>query len=203
MSPVRAGSDSSKKTKVHFHADHTLFFERRRSLRWTGAAVALTITILIINTSARSVLFSLLAAGVGAVMLLRARTSGKHRIEPIVSWAVALVGLGMLAGIGLRSDLDALLQTGARVFCGVAWILWLGTQIDWASMRQLLHWLRVPEVIITSLDHALMHGILTQQEWMQRRDAARLRLPTDMPGGSAPLPPGSLLCRRVPSTVPG
>jgi len=161
---------------VHFHADHALFFEQRRSLRWVGTAVALTVAVLIINTSARSMHLSLLGAGAGAVLLLRARARGEHRIEPIVAWAVALVGLGLLAGIGLGSDTDALLRTGTRVFCGAIWVLWLGTQVDWASMRLLLRRLGVPTVIVTSLDHALMHGVLTQREWTQRRDAARLRL---------------------------
>jgi len=52
----------------------------------------------------------------------------------------------------------------------------LGTEVDWASLRPILLRLKVPEGIVTSLDHALMHGVLTQREWTQRRDAARLRL---------------------------
>lgn len=49
------------------------------------------------------------------------------------------------------------------------WVLWLGAQVDWASLRQLLLRLRIPEVVVASLDHALMHGVLTQREWVQRR----------------------------------
>jgi len=64
----------------------------------------------------------------------------------------------------------------------VLWVLWLGTQIDWASFRQLLLAARIPESVVAALDHALMHGILTQREWTRRRDAVRLRL------GSARLP---------------
>ena len=35
--------------------------------------------------------------------------------------------------------------------------------MDWASMRQLMINVRVPEVIISTMDHALLHGILTQR----------------------------------------
>ncbi|MEO0603607.1 MAG: ABC transporter ATP-binding protein, partial [Myxococcota bacterium] len=62
--------------------------------------------------------------------------------------------------------------------CGVVWVLWLGTQIDWASLRELLLLLRVPDSVVSALDHALLHGVLTQREWARRRDAARLRLGT-------------------------
>ena len=69
-----------------------------------------------------------------------------------------------------------IVETGARVLCGVIWVLWLGTRVDWASLRELLLWVRVPESVVASLDHALLHGILTRREWLQRRDAARIRM---------------------------
>ena len=36
--------------------------------------------------------------------------------------------------------------------------------------------LESPEEIVASLDQAVVHGTLTQREWIQRRDSARLRL---------------------------
>lgn len=163
---------------MHFHADHALFFDRRPSIVRAGAALSLTVVVLIANASADNTLGSLLVAGIGAILLLVARMRGSGRIEPVMSWVLAIVGLGLIAGIGLGSDTDALLRTGARVFCGVVWVLWLGTEVDWASLRQIFLKIRIPEGIVSTLDHALMHGVLTKREWIQRRDAARLRLGT-------------------------
>jgi energy-coupling factor transporter ATP-binding protein EcfA2 len=161
---------------MHFHAEHALFFEQRTSVKRAQVAVALTVTALVLNTSIGSILASLLGAGVGIVLLALARARGAARIEPVVAWVLALVGLGLVAGAGLGADADGLARTGSRVFCGIVWVLWLGTQVDWASLRQLLLRLKVPEGIVSSLDHALMHGVLTKREWVQRRDAARLRI---------------------------
>ncbi|MEC8192479.1 MAG: ABC transporter ATP-binding protein [Myxococcota bacterium] len=163
---------------MHFHADHALFFEQRPSIRRAGAAVALTVAVLVVNAGADSMVGSLIGAGFGALLLVLARVRGAGRIEPAIAWVLALVGIGLVAGLGLRADADALFRTGARIFCGVVWVLWLGTEVDWASLRQLLLKLRVPESIVSSLDHALMHGVLTKREWIQRRDAARSRLGT-------------------------
>jgi len=161
---------------MHFHAEHALFFERRASVRRAQVAIALTMTALVFNTSAGSIVASLLGAGVGIVLLALARARGAARVEPVVAWVLALVGLGLVAGAGLGANTHSLARTGSRVFCGIVWVLWLGTQVDWASLRQLLLRLKVPEGIVSSLDHALMHGVLTKREWVQRRDAARLRI---------------------------
>ncbi|MEL6345833.1 MAG: ABC transporter ATP-binding protein [Myxococcota bacterium] len=161
---------------MHFHAEHALFFERRQPLWVAASAVALTCSVLIVNAGARSSTWSLIGVGSGAMLLLLARTRGRGRIAPVLAWTVALVGLAMLGGVALNSNADAIVETSARVLCGVVWVLWLGTQVDWASLRRLLRWLRVPEGAVANLDHALMHGILTQREWVQRRDAAYLRL---------------------------
>lgn len=163
---------------MHFHADHALFFDRRPSMARAGSAIALTVAVLIINASADSTVGSLLGAGLGVLLLVVARMRGVGRVEPIVAWVLALAGLGMIAGVALDADSGALARTGSRVFCGVVWVLWLGTEVDWASLRQILLKLWVPEVIVGSLDHSLMHGVLTKREWVQRRDAARLRLGT-------------------------
>ena len=161
---------------MHLHAEHALFFERRRPLWVATFGVALTACVLIFNAGARSTALSLIGAGIGAVLLLFAQARGHRRIKPALVWTSALVALALLGGAVLDSNADVVVQTGARVLCGAIWILWLGTQVDWASLRQLLLRLRIPEGVVASLDHALMHGVLTQREWVQRRDAARLRL---------------------------
>ena len=160
---------------MHLHAEHFLFFERRQPLWVAAAGVALTSGALIVNAGARSTTLSLIGSGIGVALLL-ARARGRRRIKPALAWAVALVALALLGGVALDSSADVIAQASVRVLCGAVWILWLGTQLDWASLRQLLLWLRIPEGVVASLDHALMHGVLTQREWVQRRDAARLRL---------------------------
>ncbi len=163
---------------MHFHAEHTLFFERRTTALRTKVAVALTVTVLIVNASLGSTNASLAGAGIGVFFLLFVRARGAGRIGPLLTWMVAVVGLGLLAQLVLGANVDDIMRAGSRLFCGVVWVLWLGTQVDWVSLRQLLLQLRVPESIVHSLDHALMHGVLTKREWIQRRDAARLRLGT-------------------------
>ena len=161
---------------MHFHAEHSLFFERRQPPWVAALGIALTSSVLIVNAGARSTTLSLIGAGVGALLLLFARARGQRRIGPVLEWILALVVLALLGGLALTSNADVIVETSVRVLCGVIWVLWLGTQVDWASLRQLLCWLRIPESVVASLDHALMHGVLTQREWVHRRDAARLRL---------------------------
>ena len=79
---------------------------------------------------------------------------------------------------GLETAVEALIRRFADFYVsepGYAQ-LWLGTQLDWATLRQLLLRLRIPEGVVATLDHALLHGLLTRREWARRRDAARLRL---------------------------
>ena len=161
---------------MHLHAEHALFFERRQPLWVAAFGISLTTSVLIFNAGARSTTLSLIGSGIGVVFLLLARARGRRRIKPALAWTAALVALALLGGAALDSNADVVVQTSARVLCGAIWILWLGTQVDWASLRQLLLRLRIPEGVVASLDHALMHGVLTQREWVQRRDAARLRL---------------------------
>ena len=162
---------------MHFHADHTLFFERRKPLWYTTSCLVLTGTFLIINAST-STTISLVGSAIGLLLLAISYVRGHKRIEPILAWTLGLVATALVGGVLLNLNTDAFWDTVARISCGVIWILWLGTQIDWISLRQILLMLRIPENIITSLDHSLMHGILTQKEWSRRRDAARLRLGT-------------------------
>ncbi len=161
---------------MHFDAEHSLFFQRRQPLRLAASSLALTVCVLIVNAGASSATVSLVGAGIGALLLLVAHARGWRRIEPALAWALALVVLVLLGGVALSRDAAIAVEAGARVLCGVVWVLWLGTQVDWASLRQILLGLRVPESVAAALDHALVHGALTQREWARRRDAARLRL---------------------------
>lgn len=161
---------------MHLHAEHSLFFEQRQSLRQTVWVLSLTVGVLLINAGARSALFSLVGAIIAVVLLLSSRTRGRRRILPAFMWTIVLVTVALLVGLLFRSDTAIVMQTAFRVLCGVSWVLWLGTQVDWASLRQLLLRIRIPEGVVSSLDQAILHGLLTWREWIQRRDAARLRL---------------------------
>ncbi len=161
---------------MRLHAEHSLFFDRRQPLWVAAFGISLTSSVLIFNAGARSTTLSLIGSGIGAVLLVAAHAHGRRRIKPALAWALIVVALALLGGVALDANTEVIVQTSARVLCGAIWILWLGTQVDWPSLRQLLLRLRIPEGVVASLDHALMHGVLAQREWVQRRDAARLRL---------------------------
>lgn len=161
---------------MHFHADHALFFDRRQPLWRVGGSIILAVAVLSVNAGAGSATVSVGAAAVGLVLLGVARLRGHSRLEPAVAWTLSLVVLAVVGGFLLRWDPSVALELGSRILCGVIWVLWLGTEVDWAALRRLLIWLRLPEAVVAPLDHALMHGVLTKQEWSRRRDAARLRL---------------------------
>ena len=161
---------------MHLDAEHSLFFERRPSVRIAASSLALTISVLVVNAGARSTTVSLAGAGVGALLLVVARFRGRRRVEPAAAWALAIVVAILLGGVALSRNAAGAIEAGTRVLCGVVWILWVGTQVDWASLRQILNRLGVAESVTAALDQALLHGILTQREWARRRDAARLRL---------------------------
>ena len=84
---------------------------------------------------------------------------GHRRLAPALLWTVALVIFALLAGVALSGDLAHLLDAAARISCGVLWVLWLGTQLDWPSLRQLMRAGRF-ETAVATMDHALMHGVL-------------------------------------------
>ncbi|MEO0606528.1 MAG: hypothetical protein AAF211_34190, partial [Myxococcota bacterium] len=98
---------------MHFHADHSLFFERRRPLWRATASLALTVGALVVNAGAGDLTVSLAGAGTGLGLLLVARVRGHQRIAPAVAWAVALVALVVLAGGLLSGDPTRVAQTGA------------------------------------------------------------------------------------------
>ena len=161
---------------MHLHADHSLFFEHRQSLRQTTFVFMLTCCVLVANVAVDSAMFSLLGAVVGLMMLLFAYSRGHRRLQPAIAWGLSLVILALIGGGILRFDYRLVVKTSARLLCGVMWILWLGSQVDWVSFRQLLLRIWIPESVVASLDHALIHGLLTKREWTQRIATARLRL---------------------------
>ena len=160
---------------MHFHAEHGLFFETRRPLWTVVLSLASVVIVLGLNVFLGSVAFSLVAGAVGILLLLFAFTRGHSRIEPLVAWLIAIVTCGLIGSAALKLDPDAFMSTSARITCGTIWILWLGTQVDWASLRKIFLIARIPESVVASLDHALMHGVFTRSEWIRRRDTARLR----------------------------
>lgn len=161
---------------MHFHAEHSLFFERRQHSWRAAISLIIAMSVLLLNAGLKSLLVSGAAAAVAAVLLLIAYTRGHRRMEPALAWTVVLVASALLGGAFLDGDLNRFTATLARVSCGVLWVLWLGTQLDWSALRQLLAMLRVPESVVGSMDHAIMNGMLTKREWVKRRDAARMRL---------------------------
>lgn len=167
---------------MHFHAEHALFFEQRRPLWQAASSLGVTLCVLVVNAGAASTAVSLVGAGAGAVLLLVARARGHRRIEPALAWTLGVIVLALLGGAALNHQVDHFAEVAARVACGAIWVLWLGTQVDWASLRRLLLVARVPARVVATLDHALLHGVITRREWVRRRDAARVRL------GSSRLP---------------
>lgn len=160
---------------MHFHADHSLFFETKRPLRDSVRSVVLVVVVLIANVGLNDARASLIGVVLGGLLLTRALRQGDGRVEPLVAWTFALIGMGLIGSAAFQLDLGRFIDTACRILCGMVWVLWLGTQIDWASIRQMLIWARTPLSVVSSLDHAVMHGTLTRSEWVRRRDAARLR----------------------------
>ena len=99
----------------------------------------------------------------GLALLLGAYVRGHRRLEPVLAWTLSLVALALLGGLLLTLEIGALVETASRVLCGMVWILWLGTQLDWSLLRRLLLAARVPENVVGALDHASMHGVLTRR----------------------------------------
>jgi cobalt/nickel transport system ATP-binding protein len=161
---------------MHFHAEHSLFFEQRQSLWRPVLSLCLTVGVVIVNAGAGSTALSMIGASIAALLLVFAYVGGQRRMEPALAWTLALVVSALLGSVALGGDLDRFTEAAARISCGVLWVLWLGTQMDWASLRRIFVVTGIPDSVVSSLDHAVMNGILTRQEWALRRDAARLRL---------------------------
>ena len=175
---VAVGSGSWRRVMMHFHADHALFFGRRTDLRRSLVRLVLTLGVLLVNVGAQNLGVSLSLAVVGAILLMKAGYQGNHRLQPAIAWILVLVTCAVLGGAWIGDYSGAFAEIAARVGCGVLWVLWLGTQLDWATLRHMLFLVKVPRPVLQSLDYAVMSGVLTQSEWIRRRDAARMRLGT-------------------------
>ena len=145
------------------------FFERRQQLWRPALAFGTTLLVLILNVGADQTIVSLTGSGVAMLLLLNAYVRGHQRMEPALAWTVVLIASVVLCGFMLGGDPNLLTKAAARISCGVLWILWLGTQLDWASLRQLLLRARLPEGVVGTLDHAVMNAFLTKTEWTRRR----------------------------------
>ena len=77
-------------------------------------------------------------------------------MEPVFTWTILLLCSVLVGSSFFRLELFAFWGTATRILCGVIWVLWLGTQLDWIALRRILMLFRVPESIVSSLDHALI-----------------------------------------------
>ena len=161
---------------MHFHADHSLFFERQQPLWRPALNLGLAVAVLVVNVGANSMAVSLTGAGLAALLLATSYVRGGRRAEPALAWTLALVVGALLGGQLIGGDPGRFGPVAARVSCGVLWVLWLGTVLDWPALRQMIVAARVPAGVVGSLDHAVLNGVFTKREWARRGDAARLRL---------------------------
>ena len=152
-----------------------LFLANRKPLWISVSSLILTIGVLLLNSNT-TVTVSLVGAGIGMSLLLYEYFRGVKRFESTVPVVVSLIVVGVVGGSLLNFDTAVFLGVLSRILCGAIWVLWLGTQMDWVSLRQILRCMKVPDVIVNSIDHALLHGFFTQREWIHRRDTIRLRM---------------------------
>ena len=93
-----------------------------------GLALCLTVFVLLLNSAAASVTLPLAASAIAAVLLL---AGGLHRVPRVTLWLAILVGGSVFAGSLLAAEYSGVFLLLARVTCGVLWIIWLGTRLDW------------------------------------------------------------------------
>ena len=158
-----------------FHVEHSLFYKQGQTLWQARLSLSLTLCILILNVGANNTTLSLISFGIGLVLLIHAQMSGQHRLNSTLIRTSSVILILLLGGAALSGDLVLFSKLIARMLCGLIWVLWLGTQIDWSILRRILLSVRVPKEIISTLDHAVMQGVITQREWINRRNAIRLR----------------------------
>ena len=137
-------------------------------------SLSLTICVLILNAGISNLIFSLTSLGIGGLLLIYACVHGHNRIENAVIWIGTFILFGFMGHFALNGNIHALIDIGARICCGIIWILWLGTQVDWGILRALLLFLRIPKSIVSALDHGLLHAVFTQREWSCRRNSVCL-----------------------------
>lgn len=151
----------------------------------TGASLGLAASVLLVNASAGS--WEVSALGLAGAVILMAR-SAKARLRLTVlaaGLAVLVAGAVLASSAQVLREGDAL-DAAARIACGAAWTLWIGSRIDWPSLVHLLSQVGVPEPILDSLDRSVLQGMLTASSWARRLDVARARL------GAASVPLGAL-----------
>ena len=154
--------------------NHELLFEYQESSWRSGLSLVVTICVLLLNSNT-TVALSIGCTVIGLILLLVDCFQQKRRLARMHIYFILFIVFGLLTSTVMNVDITAWCTVLSRILCGVIWILWLRTQMDWRSLRRILLWLRTPEIIVTSLDNAVMHGVLTQREWIQRRDSARVR----------------------------
>ena len=87
---------------MHFHAEHTLFFEERKPLWQTVSVLILTVFVLIVNAST-TMTISLVGAGLGSILLCIAYLRGHKRVEPAFAWLLVLVVFFEIEGLDFFS----------------------------------------------------------------------------------------------------
>ena len=154
--------------------NHEMLFEDQESSWRSGLSLCMTICVLLLNSNS-TMAASIVCAVIGLVLLLVDYIQQKRRFEWVHITLLSVIICGLVSSTVMTVETTAWLTVLSRILCGVIWVIWLRTQVDWVSLRQILLWLRTPDSIVGSLDHAVMHGILTQREWVQRRDSACVR----------------------------
>ena len=119
---------------MHPSASHNLFFDKRRPLWQSTWSLVLTVVVLLLNSNTNMAV-SLVAAGVGGILLLLEYVRGTNRINSTLTLVLSLLVLGWIGGSVLNFDIAIFLEITSRIVCGIIWILWLGTQVDWVSLR--------------------------------------------------------------------
>jgi energy-coupling factor transporter ATP-binding protein EcfA2 len=153
-------------------ADHPLFAGARRSPRVVVAWLALVVVALILNVACASATVSAGLAALGLALVgLRA---GRRRLARALAWSAVAALLTAASARWSGAELTAAVTL--RVAAGMSWILCLGAELDWPSLRGLMRRLGLPDEALGTLDLAVLHGLLTEGAWIRRRDAARLRL---------------------------
>ena len=172
------GASAAKGSTMHFHADHTLFFEAPLTVA-RCLSLGLTLCVVTVNAAAQGTACPWSAQASGSSPAPRPPARARA-LGAFAAWTITLVAIALVAGAALGGDHAALSKTTSRIACGVIWVLWLGTQLDWASLAHPAQRAGADSVV-SALDHALMHGALTQNEWgngvMQRECLGRSRLP--------------------------
>ena len=161
---------------MHLHADHPLFFAEPRSVRSTACRLALGAVALVANSCAADLRVSIAVAAVASTLLLAEGRASRRRAGPLSVVIVGSTGAALVGALLLGATASDGSAWAARVASGGAWVLWLGSGLDWASLRALLVHVGVPRAVVASLDHSILHGLLTVSAWRQRRDMARVRL---------------------------